>query len=276
MENVFQIFYFPTPSDGFNYESKDLGYLGLVAGICHQLELIEQLDQLLPTSEKPVSHGTAVVAMILNGLGFVSQTLYLVPQFFENKPLNRLLKREVESDGLNDDSLGCNLDAIFEYGASELYSQIAVRCAQRLGLKPFCGQLDATNFHLDGQYSTIDELSEENVIHITPGYSRDHRHDLNQVMLNMIVESQASIPLYMEAANRNRSDKENFGRIVREHCHQLQNVVGLEYLIADSAFYTQTNLKQVASEIFFITRVPFTLSLVQPFLQGIDVDRMPV
>jgi len=38
-----------------------------------------------------VSVGTATVAMVLNGLGFSNRRLYLVPQFFENKPVQRLL-----------------------------------------------------------------------------------------------------------------------------------------------------------------------------------------
>ncbi len=55
---------------------KDLGHLGLVAGMCHELGLIEQIDQRLPPTDKSISHGTAVVAMILNGLGFVFVIFY--------------------------------------------------------------------------------------------------------------------------------------------------------------------------------------------------------
>ncbi len=263
-------------NQSIRYQSKDLGHLGLVAGMCHELGLIEQIDQRLPPTDKSVSHGTAVVAMILNGLGFVSQTLYLVPHFFRDKPLSRLLRQEVSADELNDDSLGRTLDAIFAYGASELYSQLAVHSAQHLGLQTRFGHLDSTSFHVDGQYNSAWEVSEENVIHITQGYSRDHRQELNQVMLNLIVEAQASIPLHMEAASGNRSDKESFGRIVKEHCENLKNRVGIEYMIADSAFYTQRTIQQVSPHTFFISRVPSTLSLVQQFIEGIDVDQMQI
>lgn len=64
------------------YSTQDLGHLGLVAGVCKELRIAETLDNLLPPTEKQVSHGTAVCAMILNGLGFVNQRLYLVPEFF--------------------------------------------------------------------------------------------------------------------------------------------------------------------------------------------------
>ncbi len=71
------------------YTTQDLGHVGLVAGMCKELKIAEPLDQLLPPTEKQVSHGTAVCAMILNGLGFVNQRLYLVPSLFRTIPVER-------------------------------------------------------------------------------------------------------------------------------------------------------------------------------------------
>jgi hypothetical protein len=42
--------------------------------------------------------GTAVVAMILNGLGFANRQLYLIPQFFANKPVEHLLGEGITAD----------------------------------------------------------------------------------------------------------------------------------------------------------------------------------
>ncbi len=39
--------------------------------------------------------------------------------------------------------------------------------------------LDSTSFHVDGRYHQ-DEKPDEGVIHLTRGYSRDYRADLNQ------------------------------------------------------------------------------------------------
>jgi transposase len=54
--------------------------------------------------------------MILNGLGFTGRRLYLTPQFFEGKPLERLLGEGILAKHLNDDALGDALDAIAAYG----------------------------------------------------------------------------------------------------------------------------------------------------------------
>jgi len=39
--------------------------------------------------------------MILNGLGFTNDRLYLVPRFFQNKPVDRLIGPGIESEHLN-------------------------------------------------------------------------------------------------------------------------------------------------------------------------------
>jgi hypothetical protein len=51
------------------------------------------IDQVIPQdmTKRTVSLGQAVKAMILNGLGFVNQQLYLVPSFFQNKPTAQLV-----------------------------------------------------------------------------------------------------------------------------------------------------------------------------------------
>lgn len=255
------------------HTTKDLGHLGLVAGMCKELKIAETIDQALPVSEKQVSHGTAVCAMILNGLGFVNQRLYLVPNFFLNKPVGRLLGGGITAEQLNDDTLGRTLDAIWTYNATELYAQVAARSCVQLGLKPQFAHLDSTSFHVDGQYNA-DSPPQEGVIRLSKGYTRDHRPELNQCILNLIVESQASIPVHMSAASGNSDDKTGFRFLVKNHVEQLQNVTGFEYLIADSALYTEETLKELDSRVMFITRMPETLSITKGLLRQVEVDTM--
>jgi len=48
-------------------------------------------------------------------------------------------------------------------------------------------------------------------VHITHGYSRDHRPDLNQVMWELVVEHQAGLPGLMQPLRGNRPDGTAFG-----------------------------------------------------------------
>jgi transposase len=117
------------------YRSQILDHLGLVAGMFDELGIGAVLDQATqPYPEiRLVTVGNAVKAMVLNGLGFVNQPLYLVPLFFQNKPTHRLIAPEIEAQHLNDDALGRALDTLYDDGVTELYSLIAVTAAERLG-----------------------------------------------------------------------------------------------------------------------------------------------
>jgi transposase len=191
--------------------------------MCEELgipEIIDQATQQAP-ERRMVTAGHAVKAMVLNSLGFVNQQLSLVPHFFHNKPLSRLIAPGIQASHLNDDTLGRALATLYAYGVTELYSLIAATAAKRLGLTSTFTHLDSTSFHVDGWY-TRDEEPEEHVIPITRGSSRDQRPDLNPVMLDLIVEHQASIPVRMQPRSGNRSDAHAFGQIIADHMAQLQ------------------------------------------------------
>jgi transposase len=261
------------------YRSQSLDHLGLVAGMFDELCIGAVIDQA--TRQNPetriVTVGNAVKAMVLNGLGFVNQPLYLVPRFFQNKPTHRLIAPGIEAQSLNDDALGRALDTLYAYGVTELYSLIAVTAAQRLGLTPRFAHLDSTSFHVDGRYNSAEE-PEAQVIHITRGYSRDHRPDLNQVMLDLLVEHQAGIPLLMKPLSGNTSDASDFGHVVTEHIAQLHTTYGTTYLVADSALYSEENLHRLAhTGSSWITRVPATLTEAQTALaQATPETMMPL
>jgi transposase len=55
-----------------------------------------------------------------------------------------------------------------------------------LGLRCEAINIDTTSFYLDGEYSVDDDFTG---IRLTKGYSRDHRPELNQVILNLITKN---------------------------------------------------------------------------------------
>src|SRR5512143_321117 len=198
----------PSPPDALEagaYVSHTLDHHGLVAGMVDELGLVGKIDALIhqDLEQRRVSVGTAVKAMILLGLGFTQRALYLTPQFFADKPVARLLGAGLAADHLNDDALGRALDAIHAYGVESFYYLLAVGVVKQLGLSCAGGHLDATSFHVDGKYNSADPAAAEGVVHIRPGYSRDRRPDLNQVVLQLVTESQAGIPVLMAASSGN-------------------------------------------------------------------------
>lgn len=126
---------------------------------------------------------------------------------------------------------------------------------------------------MDGRYNA-DSPPEEGLIQLTKGYSRDHRPELNQCILNLIVESQASIPIHMSAASGNTEDNTGFRLLLSTHIENLQNVHGFTYVVADSALYTAKTLKTLADQMLFISRMPETLDIVKDVLGKVDVTLM--
>ena len=92
-----------------------------------ELGLPNLIDTLVKQDhqQRQVSVGQCVKAMILNGLGFVNRTLYLMPHFFKDKPVEHLFGAGIEAAHFNDDALGRALDSIYAYDPEVLYAQLA-------------------------------------------------------------------------------------------------------------------------------------------------------
>jgi transposase len=154
-----------------------------------------------------------------------------------------------------------------------VYAAVAANSCEHLGLQPRCGHLDSTSFHVDGRYNS-EQPPDDGVIWITKGYSRDHRPELNQCILNLIVESQASIPIHMSAASGNSEDKTGFREQLTAHIEALQNVHDFTYVVTDSALYVEKTLKALAEHMLFITRIPESLNFAKELLSRVDSNLM--
>jgi len=257
------------------YKTQTIEHLGLVSTMIDELGIVESIDNAIKQDkkERKVTIGEAVKAMLLNGLGFANRQLYLVPQFFENKPLELLIKEGIEPNNLNDSVLGRALDSLYEYGVTPLFSLISQKALENLDLVPKYHHLDSTAIHVDGKYNSEEE-KKEGVVHITKGYSKDHRPDLNQVMLEMICENSHGIPVAMRALDGNSSDKVSFETMVIEHIEAL-NRTTTGTVVADSAIYTADNLKSFkTNNIKWITRVPNQIKENKEIIELLSMSRL--
>lgn len=238
------------------YATKSLDHLGLVSSFCREIGLVEIIDSCFPNQrqQKNLSYGQCVLAMLLNGLGFVGRTLHMYSEYFKDKPTERLIAPGIMPEHINDDVLGRCLDNLYAYGVSDLYQKLGEKVIEHLGLPCHGINIDSTSFHTDGQYDTEDDFKG---ITITQGYSRDHRPELNQAILNLITENQAGIPVYMQACSGNTNDSQSFKKIVKSHIKSLKAAQASRYLIGDAALYTTETINELSEQKqLFITRVP--------------------
>ena len=243
-----------------NIKIKRLDHLGIVSGIIQDLEIVEKIDIRVTTdAHEEITTGEAVAGMILNGLGFSNRPLSLVPQFFEDKPVEHLFREDVKSEHFNRFKLGRSLDLVNEYGCDCLFSEIAMEVCEQEKVKLRYNCLDTTTFSLTGKY---DKDSDENEIKITQGYSKDHRPDLKQTVLELMVSQDGGIPFMEKAFSGNESDNNIFRERSKKLIEEFGNSETPRYLIADSKLYSAKNATNL-QKMGFITRVPNNISVVK-------------
>ena len=145
------------------------------------------------------------------------------------------------------------MDRIYTYGVEDLYTLIAAGSVEKLQLPCRFGHLDSTSLPVDGQYNS-DQPVQDGVIQITQGYSRDHRPDLNQWVIQFICENQAGILLFMKPLSGNSEDQTGFRETLAVHLGQLNRDFKVQYYVFDSAGFVQETLLRLG-EIRWITRV---------------------
>jgi transposase len=135
------------------YVVEHLNHLGIVAEVCREIGVADWLDQQDPGHRQFVSVGTATVAMVLNGLGFSNRRLYLVPQFFADKPVEHLLGSGIQAEDLNDDCLGRTLDWLYAHDVTRLFAGLAFRARRAFGIEVRRLHADTTSFSVHGRYA---------------------------------------------------------------------------------------------------------------------------
>jgi len=101
-----------------------------------------------------VTAGQVVKAIILNGLGFVSRSLYLFPQFFEDKATEHLRGDGIEPKHLNDDKISRVMDKLYQLDVSAIFLLISLAAVKKFGVATENSHLDATSLSVEGEYNT--------------------------------------------------------------------------------------------------------------------------
>jgi transposase len=252
------------------YETQNIDHLGIVAGISREIGLVEAIDGKTGQTGRKVSCGEAVLAMVLNALGFTSRALYLIPDYMGNKPLDLLIRDGLKAEDFNDDTLGRSLDDLYACGVTEVFASVASKALSTYGIEHRFVHLDSSSFHLHGQYDV--ETPDEEMITITHGYSRDHRPDLKQAVAQIITSHKSNLPVWLEVLSGNSSDKESFSQTVKAYCEHLKGQ-DQPYFVMDSAGYSEKSLKTL-QEMKWLMRVPETLAEAKRLVKETDRSEM--
>lgn len=250
-------------------EIKRLDHWGIVAGLMKDVQLSDLINEQIGTdSQEILTAGEVVMGLVINGLGFASRPLMLAPQFFENKAIDILIKKGIEPEHFNRHKIGRVLDEISKFGCEKLFNLIALSSCIHEKVNMDYGHADTTTFSLHGEYNSeeVDENGNpiEQKITINHGYSKDHRPDLKQVVLELVASHDGGIPFITKTLSGNASDT----NILRERATVLIEefaISGSRCLVADSKLYSEKTAESL-KKINFITRVPATIKAEQEYI----------
>ena len=196
-------------------------------------------------------------------MGFANRPLSLTPQFFANKPLDLLFREGLEAALFNRFKLGRTLDDAYTYGCDVWFQELALAvCAQEVIDQRF-NHLDITSFSLTGAYVPD---SDEHAITITHGYSKDHRPDLKQAVLELMVAQDGGVPCVSKSWDGNTSDIHVFQERAQALMTAFAHTPSPRYLVADAKLYHADNAPHL-KHIGFITRIPNTLGVVSQVIR---------
>jgi transposase len=108
--------------------------------------------------------------------------------------------------------------------------------------------------------------SNQQAITITHGYSKDHRPDLKQAVLELMVSQDGGVPLVSKTWDGNASDSQIFQDRAKALLSTFEHSPTPRYLIADSKLYSKDNAAHL-KPLGFITRIPDTLKLVSQVIR---------
>jgi len=243
-------------------KSEQIEHLGLVSVLFKNLDLETLTNQLLPIAYKHVSPGQRLLAMILNALGFVNRPLYLTPHFLNHLHLTRLIAPNVKAEFFNDDVLGRFLDQVYKFGPEEFFQTMSLHIFDRIDYSITALSLDSTSISTFARRpEPEDDEPIPSSILLRKGYSKDHRPDLNQLILNLVCTGAEGLPCAISILPGDTNDKKSFLDTIRKVTNSFKQKFSLKdtIWIGDAAMHSKKTL-DLAKELNFqwIVRVPHT------------------
>lgn len=239
------------------------GKAGFIVELTKQINLPAVFNRsLTKTGGRPaeISYGVLAQMMIVN-MCDKHHPLSRLAEYYEHKDLEGLFHEQIKIEQINDDRFGGFLDAMYEYGAKKLFTEIATNAFMRYGIRVKTINFDTTSKVMWGSYEGSD--GKEGEISITFGHSKQKRNDKKQIKIG--VGTAEGIVVVGEVLSGNIDDKTYNKEKLDEVEEILDNFkISKEdfHYIADSSLFTEENLKKAQNKnIKIITRMVDTTTI---------------
>ena len=224
----------------------------------------DRIDQTVKWDEKQcdVTPGNLASALILTMFFDKRPPLWRVDEWYAamNADTQALFGEAARWEKLNDDALGRMLDKLYAAGIGHLFTQICVQAIAKYNIAYKRIHSDTTTISFYGEYETDLPIEDANtkVVHIVPGYNKDHRPECKQVVVGKMVTEQG-IPLGMVTMDGNTSDVKWNDKALDMMSEIYDRGLQQGVYVADAKLMTQNlfaRLTDPKRPIRFVSRVP--------------------
>lgn len=264
-------------SGGKTLTTFGVGGLPIINHFLRRAKVEEFLRRVLKDDKRcTISPAIGILVLIQNYL-MSRQPIYGIQEWAQEivPDLLQLTRRQMLS--INDDRVGRCLDRLFDADCPSLVLDLTRHVAKEF-------DLNLSEFHCDTTtisfYGTYVEATVENRIRgkwtpiVTHGHNKDHRPDLKQLLYNLTVSSDGTVPVAFGVESGNVTDDQ----VHQKTWDLLCEIVGSpDFLyVADSKLATRDNMAYIANRGGrFVSVLPRTRSEDRDFRQRVLREDIP-
>ncbi len=190
--------------------SRTIGALPIINRLIQRCGLRKILSRHLPAEDgrNRIQTVTAILLLVRNIL-ISREPLYGIGQWAAAFVPELLQLREDQLKSLNDDRVGRALDRLFDANFPDLVMDITRNVIKEFDLNLSELHNDSTTIRFFGDYDAFDQPQMrrgKETVAIRQGHSKDHRHDLKQLLYILTVTDDGGVPVYFSTDNGDKND----------------------------------------------------------------------
>jgi transposase len=242
----------------------------LFVGLCEKVGLPQLFNQhMTKTTGRPMDLPPGIEAMILMAPmveeGY--KPLYQLHDYYHTKDLEGIFHHPVQEEHIKDDRFGYFLDAFYEAGCRQIFSEICTNTLVTYGIQVKNINYDTTSFVMWGEYKTVE--GKTGAISIDFGHSKARRSDKKQ--FKMAIGTAGGTIVDAKVLSGNHSDK-TFNKENIADTQKVLERLGIDkntfHSIADSAFFAKETLDNAKeAKMKWITRIPDNVKVAKALIE---------
>jgi len=255
-------------------ESLAVGPLPLINHFLRRLRLDELLEDAVQDRDRrrklPIPRALGV---FVRNLLLSRYPLYEIPQWTKGYVPELLGLAPAEMRLLNDDRIGRCLDRLFAVDRAQLLTALVVGMTREFDMDLKILHNDSTTITFTGQYPHRGG-GEASPLHITYGHNKDHRPDLKQLLFDLTVTEDGSVPVWVGLHDGNVTDDQTH----LDTWTALRQIVGRPdfVYVADSKLCVTETLTSITGQGgHFVTVLPRTRKEERWFKEHVQTHTLP-